>query len=484
MSQFTQKNINVSVEMIEKMNQPWECTVQVNSLLNQVTCKIEKQTKEYKIIFPGLFDQRFKLGSMPNLKLECNDVLYFINEMLINHISFEETSGTISKFSTNIFLEKKDEYFYRLIVPSKKKENLTIYFDDCSWYQCGNNRNANLVVLNIDNKNFDLYIFENKEVFYYVIDCSEKINLEDFYKYCFSIFLSFGFMSGQLFQTEGYFLASKDKLFNDVVSIQYESLTDSIYSSFHPIWKNAYSFIQDGNQDDPNKFKGMTEQEAQEINPTLNGINSSTFSKICENALSSPDIHSAMYLMLEGSTLSLQAMASCFSVALEGITSFIYTSNDEKLFPIKNKDTKKNIIETLKGSFEEKFSKLNQSEKNFVAKKIDSINHPTNRDKLCKPFELPEINLNLNKADLEAIESRNRFLHGSTPRKKNHIPNSEMKPIDIEMKQVYYFSLKLYFLVTSLILKYAGFKGKVVNYPKIREGFTEIQVDEEYFREI
>ena len=71
--------------------------------------------------------------------------------------------------------------------------------------------------------------------------------------------------------------------------------------------------------------------------------------------------------------------------------------------------------------------------------------------------------------DIAAIEHRNDFLHGRITELPN--ANGEPKKVSREVSsmEIYYISLRLYMLVSMLILKYIGYDGRIVNQPKIQQ---------------
>lgn len=48
----------------------------------------------------------------------------------------------------------------------------------------------------------------------------------------------------------------------------------------------------------------------------------------------------------------------------------------------------------------------------------------------------------------------------------------------------YYLYLKLYTLVSAIILKYCGYDSFILNFPKIYENSTKIELKEEHYRKI
>lgn len=83
--------------------------------------------------------------------------------------------------------------------------------------------------------------------------------------------------------------------------------------------------------------------------------------------------------------------------------------------------------------------------------------------------------------DLKILETRNEFLHGRVPDLTNA---GAKRSTDRINKDLYYCSMRFYTLLNMIILKWIGYDNKVVNYPKVHEGFIQIHLEEEPFRQV
>jgi hypothetical protein len=276
--------------------------------------------------------------------------------------------------------------------------------------------------------------------------------------------VSYGFIAGYLPQNEGFYFAYKDDSFKIADAVIYRSLINSIKSSYCAIHSNPFAFIED-------------RKLASQLKPKLNGIDNGLFSNLCRITLANSDILGVLFLILEASTLSLQPMAASYSVALEALATIICKENEEKVTPITDKNTAREMRKELRTVLESYKSRISESGAIVLAKKIENINQPTNRDKLSKPFEMYA--LALNKLDVEAIENRNAFLHGRLPGLREGVFEFEQ-----DYPKLYFTALRLYFLVTALVLKYVGFSGLIPNYTKMYEAVTRVKTGESHFREI
>ena len=150
----------------------------------------------------------------------------------------------------------------------------------------------------------------------------------------------------------------------------------------------------------------------------------------------------------------------------------MYEKNQDSLAPIKNKSLSRKIRKELLKTLDN--FKIDAEGKEIIMRKINQINQTTNRDKLLIPFKI--LKIPITPADEKAIEKRNEFLHGRSPM---------IKETENETQNVrYYLFLKLYVLISSIILKYIGYDNLVLNFPKIYEKDTGIELDEEFYKQI
>ena len=146
--------------------------------------------------------------------------------------------------------------------------------------------------------------------------------------------------------------------------------------------------------------------------------------------------------------------------------------------PIKSKSLSKKIRKELEKALNTFKAEMDKEGYEIIKSRIEQINQRTNRDKLLVPFKL--LHIPITDVDRKAIEQRNAFLHGKNP----IVSENEPKTVNETDKFRYYLYLKLYVLISSIILKDIGYDNLVVNYPKIHEKNTGIKINEEYYRQI
>jgi hypothetical protein len=151
--------------------------------------------------------------------------------------------------------------------------------------------------------------------------------------------------------------------------------------------------------------------------------------------------------------MNIEYQKSFFHVALETITTTLL--KDEADLPPTvpqeryNDEVAPLLLEALNG-----IEWLSEDAKHILGNRIThNINIAPNAKKL--EFCFPKYGYTLTKADSTAINMRNSTFHG-------HL-SSEKKPLRAQMGDMLAMNLRLHKLCSILLLKAAGFEGKVLN---------------------
>jgi len=193
------KSIFESIKLLNELSTNQSCVIQKPaSPFDKIISKISKSTNKgygLQIIDPDSY--RRGLGSQENFIIKLKDQDLKIDQLIFKHISENNVNGKIGAFtSTN--LNKKEEHYYRLIIPLKTKADFTFCIDNTT-YRIKRAISAECITLKLNNHTFDFYQYSEKGGGdYLLIDSSSTFNLENFSKHCFSIIVSFGFVTGYL----------------------------------------------------------------------------------------------------------------------------------------------------------------------------------------------------------------------------------------------------------------------------------------------
>ena len=276
-----------------------------------------------------------------------------------------------------------------------------------------------------------------------IIDSCSKIDFEDFQIITAALFAAYAFLFGNYFGNEAYFIFSNENSFdkiNQVIFIKKSVPFNESYPIFNrkiPSQKGLIFFPKFAFQNICNSF--LTSER---FSRTLNTINEALQSTL--------------------------ALTKCilFSAALETITSLI---NEGKIMPkpvnskhLENEQWINNInqlTESIKKRIEDD-KYITGDEKSFlIDKKLNYWNELPNKEKASMAFK--SFGIELPKSLEKTLNYRNFYLHGSIPDKKKKQFGFETD----NLKKSY----ELQFLVSILILKYAGYSGYVQNKSAILE---------------
>ncbi|MGR3318105.1 MAG: hypothetical protein ACUZ8O_06455 [Candidatus Anammoxibacter sp.] len=457
------KHLKGIFDQLSNLQEDTKCFVsKPNSSLDMIACNVSKNLPgRYSIEFENPNNPQIGLIELENLVLNGKNYNYYVETVYMTSIS-RTAKGVFFEFSTKE-MDRLEEYHYRLIIMLDDDLFFRSYFADPKVFETTEGYSSiNCIDIDLDGKNFDLFSMRKHGNAYLIIDCDSKVNIEYFSEACHAILICFGFVTGNMPQEDGFYFAYTNDSYNELEFIHYNCLNKTVKSIYHPIHTNPYAYTRNP-------------KIAQEFSSKLTGIGKGQFSELCKKTFFSSEMLSTLYFIIHGSTLSVELMASCYAIALESITNIISLENEKKLKPIKDKK----IARKLHDDFIKVLNKhipddKNKNGKDIIIKNIENINRPTNRDKLYKPFEI--LGISLNDEDIKAIDYRNVLLHG-------RLINSE-QGLEKECNSTFHIALKLYFLVSSLVLKSVGFSGYILNFPKIHENIKERKVNEPFYRKI
>lgn len=245
------------------------------------------------------------------------------------------------------------------------------------------------------------------------------------------------------------------------IVMKYTVFRDSIYILQQPVYTNPYGWIRDGHK-----------HIADALNNQIASVKAITLERLVESLHEDMRMSSLLILFLEtmNSGASLMNKTVGLSVVLEGLTNIVTETQMEKLKPIPSKSIEKQFKFELMQVLEKFKSETPEINSDILRKKIQNINAPTNADKLTQPFKL--LGYDLKESDRKAINYRNDFLHGrlslGTKDSNQYASNS----IETEL---WVTTLRLYTLITILILKPMGHKGKIWNHVKTQ--ISDIEED-------
>lgn len=443
-----------------------------NEVFNGKSAEFEPHENEFKIVFQyNTFSknrENLDVGEFhKGIKIKFGETVYNLASVFLGNHAPPKVTGSIDRIHTVGFSEKKKHY-YCLIIKLEKQLNFhyqiaETFFTTDLGYQ---SRTGTTAVINGEPIQV-CCIHDDKKQYFLAVDSIFKQTFSEFAEKAHAVTVAMGYLSGFFAGNQGYFFAYTNKIMKQPKHFCCVALRDSIKSGYSPIYSNAYGYIHN-NQPLADKYYKL-----------LRPVSLNEFSLLCEKVHNSIDFASTLMLMLESSVASLLFMPGGYAIALETLSDLIIGKTKLKLAPIKDKSVSRKIRKEIFEVLNENSSTILPDDLVTLHKRVDQLNQTTNKARLKAPFDL--LKIAISNEDLTVLETRNDFLHGRVPDLTNEGVKRSTKRIN---KDLYYCSMKFYTLLNMIILKWIGYDNRVVNYPKIHEGFTQIRLDEEPFRQV
>ncbi|MBS1512836.1 MAG: hypothetical protein JST86_18480 [Bacteroidetes bacterium] len=356
----------------------------------------------------------------------------------------------------------KAAYYFRKVIPIKTSFHFHSIISDQSYEHDGGVSTRGLVQLEVCLKSFHVFEVEHNKKIYLVMDCLDKLTIDDFSEITWSVSVALGYLTGHLLQDEEYTFYYLTKQHRRLVNYEYSQSRDSIKSFYTPVNANPYAWVK------RNKTANFYYGKITEVTPVQ-------LSTLCNLIHKEDDIRAIVLLITESISRSLLLMPAGLSVALEGLSEFFWSKNMKTIKPIKDAGLASSFKKELTTILEKYKEMEGFSGYEIMLSKITNINSPTNREKLKSPFTV--LNILLTPVDEEVIEYRNDFLHGNI----NLNVRKGKKKYAMDSFEI---SMRLLTLLNMILMKMSGYKGYIINHAKTQERGLKKIINEEYYREI
>lgn len=470
-----EKKVYWSISRIESFHKEKAFRIINNKFtINEAIATIKKEKDEgfvCKIFLDQLHDITFnqnieKFGIFEEIIFETTGDIYSIRKDSARSIDLTLSSPQVLTLHLDHFqsglVQDFDNKKQRLVIPvdidptfdliefKSVKINSSITF-------CG------LLQISINNFTYHLFKYKNDDTKrnYLIIDSNELNTFLEFKTNTKAIITAYGYLSGNLFLDEYYYQTFKDEELDMVENILYE--------------KNEKSALTDMSLLNPFRFKEYIKAigKNNELKNTQLWMPASIFSRMCRTIISNETYSRCCILIIEGNQSNqLLLRASIYSIALETLTNIIYEENTLRINPIPDKKLAKLLRDKIFNILDEYKEFLTDYGMKVLSSKINDINNPTNAKKLSVPFEIYRIKLS--KDDLEILDHRNKFLHGTSPFSEEELKHKE--------KEIRFITSRLQFMLNSLMLKYIGYTGHIINYPAWIQYNNKEKVTDHLFR--
>lgn len=431
--------------------------------INTISCSLKKGNRCFKYSSGGI------LPEGPPVKFQHKSYGYqdpfelFNDKFSLNvykgagHINLKigkdfSSTGKIWELKSNSFNNKLG--VHRAIIPKPKFHKLPINYIESEGFNIGSSiRVAGYISISIKNKRFGIFDYKVNNEESLVIDCYDNIESDKFENYISAIIYCYGLVSGHLFRNEITILKYKSSSFKNITGFHFKKLENSI-SGIPAIDPQIYWELSKTDKNRPYLKKEV-------------------FQTLVNNSLNDLRLFRAIKIMSESSIYPIEIKASTYSVALETVKNIIIEENEEKINPFKTKKQASCSIKELKKIIDV-IPESDFNNKKMVLNKLEQINQIGNKDSLLLSFKL--LNLTLSEDDERCINMRNDFLHGRIPYDSEN---------DTKAYELHHIVYKLHLLICSLIFKYSGFSGLMLNNIKLADllHFNK-KIDEPLFRRI
>ncbi|GMV77151.1 MAG: hypothetical protein AMXMBFR79_02860 [Chitinophagaceae bacterium] len=441
-------------------------------IFNGRSAKFKSHKKDFTIDFQyNIFSKNRKdldVGEYyKGIQIKFGNTIYNLESVFLGNHAPPRVTGSVDRIHTIGFSEKK-KYYYRLIIPLEKQLNFHYQIAETHFTTDIGYHSRTGTTANINGEAIQACCIHNDNKEYFLaIDSAVKQTFDEFAEKAHAVKIGMGYLSGFCAGNQGYFFAYTNKAMNQAKHFRCVALRDSIKSGYSPIYSNAYGYLHH------NRIL------ADKYYPLLRPVSLNEFSVLCEKIHNSLDFSSTLMLILESSVASLLFMPGGYAIALETLSDMVIGKKKLKLAPIKDKSVSRKIRKEFLEVLDKNSSTISADDLATLHKRIDQLNQTTNKARLKAPFDL--LTIAINDEDLKIIETRNDFLHGRVPDLTNA---GDKRSTDRINKDLYYCSMRFYTLLNMIILKWIGYDNRVVNYPKIHEGFTQIRLEEEPFRQV
>lgn len=359
------------------------------------------------------------------------------------------TRGVIGELTTDT-LKKEGKAFHRLLIKCDKKLNWCDAIESDA-FQTKTYIKRGLLVINIRGIEICVIDYMTREKEQYLLyDSTVPCDISEFEEACYHIGIALAYLTGYFHNNYGLVIQYDGDWDGTVKDWKYSKLRGSIKNFYKPHNVNFHSFVS------------LSAAEKAEVDLLdVKPVSQKVFQELCGKITSSSRYQVLILLLLEGISSTLITAPSLLSVALEEITTMICEKNKDRINPIKEKSlaqkVRKAMIEVLKGYKDQ----IDEPGMKVIETRLNNLNSPTNSNKLVLPFELNGISLQ--ESEVLAIKDRNKFLHGEV----YHRVNESGDRVEIENLELLRIMLRLFHLISLLVLKDIGFSGVVLNHVKL-----------------
>lgn len=410
---------------------------------------------------------------MPEFNFSCGNKKFVVPENAsflstsneFTSDEFQDTTISIDRFYS-ADIDWDQPHFLRSVQPLERFDWAQTFhtcayeerYPNGGWYS-----SLGLLEVNFKNKGiFHLYPYKFENQYYLVCEAQFECTVEEFNEYAFAAQLALGFFTDRITLEETYILCYEDAGFIKPSGLHYIELRSSIKGQYPIFTTNLYwvhEILQDGKNN--SYADALIAPNGVVDDSVMNWLDMDFYSRMANEIYSHEELRRAACIILEASTQALEYQTALYAVALECLTSFLLKElGSTAKFPVDknifNKDIRPAFQKILEDA--EVAGKIDQEALRILGNRLNNLNGMTNSGKLTDPFA--HYKYTLSKTDKDAINTRNRLLHGGILTGINY---------RTQYDELYSCSLRLHKLCCILLLKRVGFNSRIINLPVLRD---------------
>lgn len=410
--------------------------------------------------------QSVNIEYLPEIILEAvnsvykipQNTAYFEGNIIIGSKNEQHFDIRFNKL-TQVTLVEEKQYFWRFIYPINGHEwfmkiKALPYTDDL-----GKHHFSNLITVELEGHSMNLYSSNFNNCHWMIIESTESITYDEMDHRVMSIIVALGFVIGKRYGDYCFHVASNEISFSKLEGIEVLSLQKAQYCPFKILQPNSNLIVEYLQQYD------YQEYALKEIQCTLgdgtrwyyeedSSVTIDAFNKLAQLCYKTNDMLIAANMLIDGSLMNIEYQKPFFHVTLETITSALLKGDNLTSPPIIPQEIYIQEVAPVLIKALQNIQNLPQDALSIFSQRIEhNLNSAPNANKL--EFCFPKYGYELSKNDKEAINKRNSTFHG-------HLTN-EKKSLREQRNELFAMGLRLHKLCSILLLKDAGFTGKILN---------------------
>ena len=365
------------------------------------------------------------------------------------------------KFTMNISALKdsnEQSGFMRMVLPINR--NFWIHNLHTYGIQTEKSFVGGLLILKFDEGEVHVFTITDSQSKqqYMIVEPQYEVSREVLFNIHYAVATGLGVITGTAYFGETYVLVANSLTFDSYKAVSYYSLRESVHSQYTTFTTNMYWIDMLLRQGKYNRYAldMITDENKKVKSGLVDWLYSETYGQIILNMYKYPEFARAAIILLDGSDKALDYQAAMYAVALETLCTKLKRIYDMTFDGIiKEKGAWTRIRKPMTKTFRDSCNQYGIEKKieDRIVNRIPNLNEISNKDKF--KLVIAKLGLNTLLSDEDGINQRNNLLHGE------FVDKTAEDSTDFD--DMYYYSLVLHRLCTSIIFKFAGYHGYLVN---------------------